>query len=179
MATLRISSVQSSPDTEFRLFADATIDQANRRWKVLAYITAINKGTTASFYGGSGTHRGYVNGALFRTHSGTPFLPSGVGTNGTRWNEGPYTVYVDAPTDGTLTIPLRMTMNYGSIDYDKTVNLVLPDMGWATPGVPSGLSGISNAPGAIDVDWNIPSGHITGYRISYRVKDTATWSYTT
>ena len=179
MATLRITSTQASPSTEFRLFADATIDSANRRWKILAYITCINRGDTSSYYGGSGTHKGYVNGTLFRTHSGTPFLPSGVSGGGTRWNEGPYTVYVDAPTNGQKTIALRMTMDYGGVSYDNSVNLVLPDMGYAAPSVPTGLSPVAASSSQINVSWAASTGRVTGYRISYRKVGDAAWTYVT
>lgn len=179
MATLRITSTQASPSTEFRLFADATIDSANRRWKILAYITCINRGSTSSYYGGSGTHRGYVDGHLFRTHSGTPFLSSGVSSGGTRWNEGPYTVYVDAPANGKKTIKLRMTMGYGAVSYDSSVDLVLPDMGYAAPSMPTGLTATPVSSSEIDIDWNLSSGTVTGYRIAYRKAGTSTWSYTT
>lgn len=173
MATQRISTTQSSPDTEFRLFADATMDKPNRRWAVVCYIAAINRGTTVSYYGGSGNQKGYANGSNFRTHSGTPFLPSGVSGGGTRWNEGPYTVYVAAPENGQKTIPLRMTLSYGNVSYDKTVNLDLPDMGYEAPSTPGKPTVTSPSAGAFKATWAKPAGTVANYDLRYRVNNGA------
>lgn len=127
--TIRISRPEVSPSTTFTLQADElTVTGQNitdNETVVRCYVRAVNDGDSTSRYDGSGSQVGSIDGVgTFRTHSGNPFLPSGVPA-GQRWEDGPYDVTVPHDADGTKTVTLRMTLNYGSISRNLTAELTL------------------------------------------------------
>jgi hypothetical protein len=136
--TVRISSFQSSPATTFELEADvAGVDPSygsHGRWRVRFYLRAENGpgGSSGSGYFGSGTQIGrYGNSnSEFGRRSGNPFLPSGVANGAQRWRVGPFDEYVNANSDGfysggSSSLPLRMDLDYGSVDVSPASAFVM------------------------------------------------------
>jgi hypothetical protein len=171
--TDRIVSNQSSPTVQFVLESDAVAEAsygANGRWKISSYLRAVNTGTSASAYNGAGTQDGRVNGAVFRTHSGNPFLPGGVGAGATRWREGPYVNYVNANTNGywsgsSTSIGVDMGLAYGSINTRPGGSVPLPRIARA-PGAPGGPTFSSITPTTVKLSWSAAArgnANITNY----------------
>lgn len=141
MGTIRIASQQASPATTFYLEADLIqIDAPNRRWLVRFFLRAINGpgGSTASRYLGAGVQLGRTNGNEFGRHSGNPFLPGGLPNGATRWNDGPWDVWIGANSDGywsgaSTTYPLQMGLQYGNINTQLGGSIELPRIGTVPP----------------------------------------------
>jgi len=141
MGTVRIASSQVSPATTFYLEADhVETDTKNRRWRVRFYLRAVNGpgGSTASRYEGSGVQIGRVRGSEFRRHAATPFLPGGYQNGATRWNDGPWDVWVNANAAGWVSgtsarLDLQMQLAYGNVNTTPTGFINLPRIGTVPP----------------------------------------------
>lgn len=127
MATLRISSTASGPSTEFDLYADRISQSISGNYTVVRlYIRCYNRGNSYSYVGDGGYHHGWIEGyssddVVHSTSSN--FLPSGVGTDAMRWQEGPVDVQVKHNSDGTRgPVNLRMTVGYAGVSFDRTVS---------------------------------------------------------
>lgn len=127
--TTRITTTAASPSTQFYLSAnerpvtEAMI--AENYTVVRCYIRSVNRGNSTSNYGGSGVQVGELDGTPFRTHSGNPFLPGGYSTGEQRWEDGPYDVRVDHDADGSKTVTLKMVLDYGNVDWERSAELTL------------------------------------------------------
>ncbi|MEX1078877.1 MAG: hypothetical protein WED09_07200 [Homoserinimonas sp.] len=153
MATIRFNTLQSSPSTQFYMYADQGSQSVEDNSSLVAvYLRAINRGNSSSSYGGAGTHRAYVNGTLVRNHTGDPFLPSGYADNQDRWYEGPYYITVPHNADGTKTVVLRMYLDYGAVHYDASVNLTLSTLR-GIPNAPTGAAAVRESDSEVTVSW--------------------------
>jgi hypothetical protein len=165
--TDRISSYHTLPATTFYLESDPIqVDAANNRTLVRNRLRAMNGpgGSTGSVYGGSGVQIGYIAGPVmgwseFGRHSGTPFLPSGYPNGATRWNDGPFDVWVGHDGNGNATVSLQMSLEYGNV---RTYPQATYDLGRIAraPGAP-GKPVVSNiGPVSVSLAWtNAPRGH--------------------
>lgn len=189
MGTVRITSNQSSPTTSFYQEADVVSTDASfgdhGRWRIRFYLRCVNGGNTSSFYGGSGTQTGQRSlGAVwstFDTHSGTPFLPSGYQTGATRWNDGPTYLYVEANDDGywrsdLTSMPLRMLLNYGSVDIVASGSLPVSRIARA-PGAPGAPGFTDVAPGSVTINWAAAArGNADIDQYQWQISTTASFS---
>lgn len=154
--TDRIGASYSSPATSFYLAADhIASDNVNGRWLVRFYLRAVNGpgGSTGSQYNGAGAQVGYYNGNEFGRHSGNPFLPSGVPNGGTRWNDGPWDIWVNGRSAWNM--PLSMLAQYGNVNSWSGGSIYLPTLASApsNPGTPT-YSEV--APTSMRVSWVLP-----------------------
>lgn len=148
--TDRISSFQSGPATTFYMEADVVETDAdygaNGRWRLRFYHRNKNGpgGTPGSNFGGPGTvtiqRSAGGSWSTVDSRSGNPFLPSGYDDNEQRWREGPFDVWVNANSNGywssnITSMPLRMILDYGTIDAIPTGSLPIPRIARA-PGKP-------------------------------------------
>ncbi len=123
--TDQIAVSKTSPSTSFYLEADRiSQDIAGNYTTIRCYLRCVNDGSTGSFSNFSGQQIGSIDGiGTFGTHSGTPFLPSGVAGGATRWRDGPYDVNIPHNADGTRgAITLRQGLYYdgGGVAQDNT-----------------------------------------------------------
>lgn len=169
MGTTRITSNQNSPDTRFTLEADVVdtdgygAGNGYGRWKIRYYLKCVNTGTSGSFYNGSGSQQGRGNGTAFRTHSGNPFLPSGVSGGATRWYEGPYDVWVNANSEGywsgsSQTYPVQMHLDYGTIDTTPSGSLTLSRIAQKPGKVPTPTASSIGTTSAV-LSWGAADGN--------------------
>jgi len=119
--TDRISAFHGSPATTFYVEGDVISQSTAGNYSVVrCYLRAMNGpgGSTGSFQGGYGTQAGHIDGITnFATHSGNPFLPSGVPNEAWRWRDGPYDVPVYHNSDGThAPIRFAQVLNYGGVN---------------------------------------------------------------
>jgi hypothetical protein len=125
MATERISWTSGAPTTEFILYADRVGQSTSAlTTTVRLYIRAYNRGSTSSYYSGSGEHSGWISGygTYDAKKTGTPFLPSGVANDGRRW-EVMKEVDVKHGSDGKRgAVTLNMKVSFGSNDITKTLS---------------------------------------------------------
>lgn len=158
--TDRIGASYSSPATSFYLAADhIASDNVNGRWLVRFYLRAVNGpgGSTGSQYNGAGAQVGYQNGYEFGRHSGNPFLPGGVPNGGTRWNDGPWDVWVNGRSAWNL--PLSMLAQYGNINSWSGGSVYLPTLADVPPPpTPIGTSEVTPTSIRYQFAWNGDGG---------------------
>lgn len=146
MATQRISWTSSAPTTEFNLYADRVGQSQDGNYTtVRIYIRAYNRGSTGSYFSDSGLHHGWIEdySSDDASHSGNPFLPSGVANDSQRWSVM-QEINVKHGSNGKRgAVTLHMTVKYGSNDISKTASFDdFPDID-VSPGTPS-ISSIGN-----------------------------------
>lgn len=115
--TNRISWTSSAPTTEFILEADRIGQSvAGNYTTVRVYAKAINRGSSSSYSGYSGSHKVSIDGIWAGgTYSANPFMPSGYAYGAQRWRHGPWDINVPHGSNGTRgSITLRMTLDYGN-----------------------------------------------------------------
>lgn len=130
MVTIQVS--KSSPYVTFTVPADRSSSNVAGNTSVMWARVQMSKGS-GSFFNGDGAQIASADGVgEFRRHSASPFLPSGL----TGWNEGPSYLTVSHNADGTRSVTIRMTLDYGTINESHTAVLVLPTI----PKTPTGLA---------------------------------------
>ncbi|UOW93315.1 minor tail protein [Microbacterium phage Yasuo] len=111
---------KSSPATTFFMGADLLSQDENRNVSIVrCYIGADNGpgGSTGSYFADYGEQQGHMENVVhFLTHSGKPFLPSGVPNGGRRWLDV-RDVEVGHGSDGRRgAVSLRMDLKYGPVN---------------------------------------------------------------
>ena len=102
MGTTRVGrSSPSAPSTDFYTECDwVSQNQAGNYSTLYIWIKCVNRGSTSSFNGTSGTQTGQVDNVGYGSHTST--LASGVGTNADRWYDGPWGFNVGHDANGYL-----------------------------------------------------------------------------
>jgi hypothetical protein len=161
MATERISWTSGAPTTEFSMYADRVGQSKSGVYTtVRLYIRAYNRGSSSSYFSGSGKHNAWISGYGDENvqKTGSPFLPSGVASDGQRWSIT-RDVNVKHGSDGKRgAVTLNMQVQYGSNDISKTVSFDdFPDIDVAdVPPAPTakGLFNITQHSVDFDMDNN-------------------------
>lgn len=154
--TDRIGASYTSPATSFFLAADhISSDNVNGRWLVRFYLRAQNGpgGSTGSQYNGAGAQVGYYNGNEFGRHSGNPFLPSGFANGATRWNDGPWDIWINGRAAWTM--PLSMLAQYGNVNGWSYGSIPLPQLA-NIPNQPATPTASEVQPTSMRINWSIP-----------------------
>lgn len=171
MGTTRVSYSHGAPSTSFYTEADQyDQDAVANTSRVRGYIRCVNDGNTSTFSNASGAQNGYINGGLFRQHTGTPFLPSGVGSGANRWYEGPYYVTVNHDANGNASYTVRQYVTDSVGTNDQTSSAIALTRIPEVPGAPSVPTFPSTTSSSITVNWTAGTrGHadITSYDITY------------
>ncbi|AXC38254.1 minor tail protein [Microbacterium phage Noelani] len=142
---------KSSPATTFFMGADLISQDENRNVSIVrCYIGADNGpgGSTGSYFADYGEQQGHMENVVhFLTHSGKPFLPSGVPNGGRRWLDV-RDVEVGHGSDGRRGgVSLRMDLKYGPHNeshwgwFDNFPRIAKAP---STPGVPT-LSNVTTS----------------------------------
>lgn len=140
MGTNRISRGSGgAPSTDFYTECDwVSQNQAGNYSTLYIWIKAVNRGGTGSYDNNGGTQTGQVDGVGYGSHNGS--LPSGVGTNATRWYDGPWGFNVGHDANGYLGNTTVRQIISGWFNFNDTA--VLPGPARipkppSTPGTPS------------------------------------------
>lgn len=155
MVTARVDWTSGSPTTEFITYVDLiSQDTSAKTSTVHSFIKAVNRGNTSSFSGTSGTQKATIGGKAAGSHTST--LPSGVSTDATRWNDGPFSVTVDHDSSGHRNRDtVVQTISGWFSNTSSGLGPTYPDIA-GDPGIVP-LAIISNiTPTSIQLDWGDP-----------------------
>ncbi|HWU30189.1 MAG TPA: hypothetical protein VN041_13990 [Microbacterium sp.] len=130
MVTIQVS--KSSPYVTFTVPADRSSTNIGGNSSTMWAYLQMSKGS-GSFFNGDGLQIASIDGVgEFARYGASPFLPSGM----TGWNYGAYYLTASHNADGTRSVTVRMTLDYGTINESHTAVLVLPTI----PKTPTGLT---------------------------------------
>lgn len=170
MGTTRISRGSgSAPTTDFYTECDwVSQNQAGNYSTLHIWVKAVNRGSTSSYDSGQGSHIGQVDNVGYNGHSGT--LPSGVGTNATRWYDGPWAYNVSHDANGYLgNLTVRQIIS-GWFSFNDTAVLPAPARIPKRPGSPTNLRASNILPQSMTIQFNAPVDNGGSGLVSYLLR---------
>ena len=156
MGTVRVSRSTGAPSTDFTVECDwVGQSQAGNYSTLRVSIKAVNRGYTGSYSNYQGSQTARIDGVGAPSHSG--ILPSGVGTDVTRWNDGPWNYNVKHDANGYLgALTVRQIIS-GWFSYDDSGTIPAPARIIQSAPSPNKPVATEITPTSMRISWTVPA----------------------